>query len=366
VHFVCADDAHGTPIMLAPRRPASRPRLHRGHARRARARFRAFGVAFDQYHTTHSDEKRALAKLIYSRLDDGRLIARRSIQQFYDPVRQMFLPDRYIKGECPNCGAADQYGDNCEVCGKAYAPTDLKNPRSVLSARRRSCATPSTSSSSSANSTPSEGWLAGDVAHRRRQGQAREWLDGGLRDWDISRDAPYFGFADPGRAGQVLLRLARRADRLSRQLHGVVQRARRRLRRVPRAGQHGRDAPLHRQGHHQFPRPVLAGDAARRGLPRADALHVNGISPSTARRCPSRAARSSTRAPTSTISRPSTCATTSPRSSARRRRPRPEPRGLRARVNADLVGKFVNIASRAAGFVQNHFDGGLAPASRSC
>src|SRR5690606_35981041 len=100
--------------------------------------FADFHVAFDHYHSTHSEENRELATLIYTRLRDAThwqepVIARRAIQQLYDPVRQMFLPDRYIKGECPNCGTADQYGDNCEACGKAYAPTDLKNPRSVVS-----------------------------------------------------------------------------------------------------------------------------------------------------------------------------------------------------------------------------------------
>ncbi|EQD74573.1 Aminoacyl-tRNA synthetase, class I (M) domain protein, partial [mine drainage metagenome] len=133
-HFVCADDAHGTPIMLAAEKAGVAPEvfirdIQRGHERD----FAAFGVAFDHYHSTHSPENQQLASLIYTRLRDGGHIARRPVQQFYDPLKGMFLPDRYIKGTCPHCGVADQYGDNCEVCGKAYAPTDLKNPYSVIS-----------------------------------------------------------------------------------------------------------------------------------------------------------------------------------------------------------------------------------------
>ncbi|MFY8135006.1 MAG: class I tRNA ligase family protein, partial [Aquimonas sp.] len=131
--FVCADDAHGTPIMLAAEKAGMAPEdFIRGIQASHERDFAEFGVAFDHYHSTHSDENRALAEMIYGRIQ-GEYIARRSIQQLFDPERQMFLPDRYIKGDCPKCGAVDQYGDNCEVCGATYAPTDLKNPRSVVS-----------------------------------------------------------------------------------------------------------------------------------------------------------------------------------------------------------------------------------------
>ena len=132
--YVCADDAHGTPIMLKARQEGISPealiaRVSEEH----QADFAAFRVAFDNYHSTHSDENRHYASLIYERNRDAGHIARRTITQAYDPVEQMFLPDRFIKGECPKCGAPDQYGDNCEACGASYSPNELKNPRSAVS-----------------------------------------------------------------------------------------------------------------------------------------------------------------------------------------------------------------------------------------
>ncbi|MES0874606.1 methionine--tRNA ligase [Sinimarinibacterium thermocellulolyticum] len=204
VHYVCADDAHGTPIMLAAEKAGVSPEAFIEQIRIEHARdFADFGVAFDHYHSTHSPENQALSELIYRRLDAAGAIARRHIQQLFDPVKQMFLPDRYIKGECPKCGAADQYGDNCEVCGAAYAPTDLKNPRSVVSG-----ATPVMRESEhfffevgKFQAVLGE-WLSGDVAHPAVKAKLREWFNAGLRDWDISRDAPYFGFPIPGAPGK--------------------------------------------------------------------------------------------------------------------------------------------------------------------
>jgi methionyl-tRNA synthetase len=204
VHYVCADDAHGTPIMLAAEKAGTTPEafiagIKTGHERD----FAAFHVAFDHYHSTHSDENRVLCEQIFARLDAAKLIARRKIQQLYDPVKNLFLPDRYIKGECPKCGTPDQYGDNCENCGAAYSPTDLKNPRSVISG-----ATPVMKDSEhfffevgKAREFLGE-WLAGDVADPAVKGKLHEWYDAGLKDWDISRDAPYFGFAIPGEPGK--------------------------------------------------------------------------------------------------------------------------------------------------------------------
>jgi methionyl-tRNA synthetase len=204
VHYVCADDAHGTPIMLAAEKAGVTPEAFIENVRVEHARdFADFGVAFDHYHSTHSPENQALSELIYRRLDAAGAIARRHIQQLFDPVKQMFLPDRYIKGECPKCGAADQYGDNCEVCGAAYAPTDLKNPRSVVSG-----ATPEMRESEhfffevGKFQSVLGDWLAGDVAHPAVKAKLREWFDAGLRDWDISRDAPYFGFPIPDAPGK--------------------------------------------------------------------------------------------------------------------------------------------------------------------
>ncbi|WP_439638263.1 methionine--tRNA ligase [Nevskia sp.] len=204
VTYVCADDAHGTPIMLAAEKAGVSPEafiagMQASHA----ADFAAFGVAFDHYHSTHSDENRRLSESIYSKLKAAGYIASRSIEQAFDPVKQMFLPDRYIKGECPKCGTADQYGDNCEHCGATYGPTDLKNPKSVVSG-----ATPVLKDSEhyffelSKLQAEVEQWLAAADVHSSVKSKLKEWLDGGLRDWDISRDAPYFGFEIPGAPGK--------------------------------------------------------------------------------------------------------------------------------------------------------------------
>ncbi|UNK57694.1 methionine--tRNA ligase [Pseudoxanthomonas daejeonensis] len=206
VHYVCADDTHGTPIMLAAEKAGVTPEAFIAGMQASHERdFLGFGVAFDHYDSTNSTANRELTELLYSRLEAGGHIGRRSIAQFYDPAKGMFLPDRYIKGTCPNCGTADQYGDNCEVCGATYAPTDLKDPKSVLSG-----ATPEMRDSEHFFFEVGrfEGflrqWLAGDVALPGVKAKLMEWLDaeGGLRAWDISRDAPYFGFQIPGQPGK--------------------------------------------------------------------------------------------------------------------------------------------------------------------
>ncbi len=214
VHFVAADDVHGTPIMLAAEKAGMAPEeFIKGMQISHEADFRDFGVAHDYYYTTHSPENRELAELVYRRLRDAdpSHITTRAVRQFYDPLKQMFLPDRYIKGECPNCGTPDQYGDNCENCGATYAPTDLKNPRSVVSG-----ATPELRDSEHYFFKLGDftaflrDWLGGKcthdepVAHPSVAAKLKEWLDadGGLRDWDISRDAPYFGFPIPDAPGK--------------------------------------------------------------------------------------------------------------------------------------------------------------------
>ena len=206
VHYVCADDTHGTPIMLAAEKAGTTPEdfiagIQAGHERD----FAAFGVEFDHYDSTNSAANRELTEQFYARLEAGGHIGRRSVAQFYDPAKGMFLPDRYIKGICPNCGTADQYGDNCEVCGATYAPTDLKEPKSVLSG-----ATPEMRDSEhfffevGRFQSFLREWLAGDVALSGVKAKLMEWLDaeGGLRAWDISRDSPYFGFQIPGQPGK--------------------------------------------------------------------------------------------------------------------------------------------------------------------
>ena len=216
VHYVCADDTHGTPVMLRAEKEGLTPeqlieRVHGEHLRD----FTAFGVAFDNYHSTHSAENRFYAEDIYGKLKSGGLIDTRSIEQYYDPVKEMFLPDRFIKGECPKCGAADQYGDNCEACGAAYAPTELKNPYSAVSGAKPVLKTSEhyffRLSDERAVAFLRE-WTRGTntAGERRLQMEAankmKEWLgeegENKLSDWDISRDAPYFGFEIPGAPGK--------------------------------------------------------------------------------------------------------------------------------------------------------------------
>ena len=202
--YVCADDAHGTPIMLRARQEGITPedliaRVSEEH----QADFAAFRVGFDNYHSTHSTENQHYASLIYARNRDAGHIARRTITQAYDPVEQMFLPDRFIKGECPKCGAADQYGDNCEVCGASYSPAELKNARSAVSG-----AVPEQRESDhyffklGDFETMLRGWTRGGSLQKEVANKLDEWFSAGLQEWDISRDAPYFGFEIPDHPGK--------------------------------------------------------------------------------------------------------------------------------------------------------------------
>jgi methionyl-tRNA synthetase len=215
VHFVGADDAHGAPIMIAAEKAGKTPQQFVGEIAAGRQQYLdGFHIAFDHWHSTDSPENTALAHDIYRALRDradGSLITTRTIEQFFDPVKAMFLPDRYIKGECPKCGAKDQYGDSCEVCSAVYAPTDLNNPYSTLSG-----ATPVMKSSehyffklSDARCVEFlEEWTGSNRLQSEVANKIREWFakdeDGatGLSDWDISRDAPYFGIEIPDAPGK--------------------------------------------------------------------------------------------------------------------------------------------------------------------
>ena len=215
VHFVGADDAHGAPIMIAAEKAGKTPQQFVGEIAAGRKQYLdGFHIAFDHWHSTDSPENTELAHEIYRALRDradGSLITTRTIEQFFDPVKSMFLPDRYIKGECPKCGAKDQYGDSCEVCSAVYAPTDLKNPYSTLSG-----ATPVMKSSEHyffKLSDPRcvaflEEWTGSNRLQSEVANKIREWFakdeDGatGLSDWDISRDAPYFGIEIPDAPGK--------------------------------------------------------------------------------------------------------------------------------------------------------------------
>ncbi len=209
VYYVGADDTHGTPIMLRAEKEGITPkqlidRVWQEHKRD----FDSFGISFDNYYSTDSEENRVLSESVYTALKDAGLIEARDIEQAYDPVKEMFLPDRFIKGECPKCGAKDQYGDNCEVCGATYQPTELLNPYSVVSG-----ATPIRKTSTHyffrLSDSRCENFLrswVGGLAQPEATNKMREWLgDAGeakLADWDISRDAPYFGFEIPGAPGK--------------------------------------------------------------------------------------------------------------------------------------------------------------------
>jgi methionyl-tRNA synthetase len=199
-YFAWADDAHGTPIMLSAQSEGITPEalIERMNAEHQQD-FRDFGLSFDHFSSTHSDSNRQLVETIYQRLDEAGHITLRDVSQFYDEQKGMFLPDRFIKGTCPKCKSEDQYGDSCEVCGSTYSPTDLINPRSAVSGTQ-----PVMRESEhhfvrlSDFEERLKDWMAGGSLQPEVVNKLQEWFTDGLRDWDISRDAPYFGFRIPG------------------------------------------------------------------------------------------------------------------------------------------------------------------------
>jgi methionyl-tRNA synthetase len=202
--YVCADDAHGSAIMLRAEKEGITPeQLIANVQAEHSADFADFLVNFDNFHSTHSEENRELSGLIYTRLRDAGHIATRSVTQYFDPEKKMFLADRFIKGTCPKCGTEDQYGDNCEKCGATYAPTDLKDPKSAISG-----ATPVLKDSKHfffdlpAFDAMLKSWTRSGTLQDAVANKIAEWLDSGLQQWDISRDAPYFGFEIPDEPGK--------------------------------------------------------------------------------------------------------------------------------------------------------------------
>jgi methionyl-tRNA synthetase len=198
--YICGSDSHGTPIMIQAEKMGLTPEALIADIRAQQDKdFRDFLVDFDNFHTTHSPENQELVDIIFKRHLERGNIAKRIIKQLYDPVKNMFLPDRYIKGECPICGAADQYGDNCEACGATYSPTELKNPFSTLSGTKP---IEKESEHYFFKLQNFEAFLKEWTRHGHLQEQVTnkldEWFKDGLREWDISRDAPYFGFKIPG------------------------------------------------------------------------------------------------------------------------------------------------------------------------
>ena len=198
--YVCASDAHGTPIMLSARNDGVSPEELVAHFRAEHERDLArFFVSFDNFYTTHSEENRELVERIFTRLEAANLIEKRTIEQAYDKQAGMFLPDRFVRGTCPMCGAPDQAGDNCEVCGRTYSPSDLVDPKSVVSGT-----TPVRKASEhyffrlGQFEASLRAWMAAGHVSKSVARKLDEWFEAGLQDWDISRDAPYFGFRIPG------------------------------------------------------------------------------------------------------------------------------------------------------------------------
>lgn len=367
--FVAADDAHGTPIMLAAEKAGVSPEafiadIRAGHE----ADFADFHFSFDHYHTTHSPENRELATLIYTRLRESGHIATRTIKQLFDPQKQMFLPDRYIKGTCPNCGTADQYGDNCENCGATYAPTDLFDPTSVMSG-----APPVLRDSEhyffelSKFEPLLRDWFAGKysggkpVANSGVVAKLGEWLDGGLKDWDISRDAPYFGFPIPDAPGKFfyvwldapvgyLASLKALCDRTDLVFDDFL-------------GPHSTAEMHHFMGkdiinfHGLFWPAMLHGA----GMRPPTALHVNGyLSVNGAKMSKSRGTFIQARTYLDSGLHPeflryyfATVLSPAPVDVDL------DLKAFEDRVNSHLIGKWVNIASRTAGFLHKFFHGRL-------
>jgi len=364
--YVCASDAHGTPIMLKARQDGITPEalISQVHAGQLED-FAGFRVQFDNYHTTHSDENRALVEEIFAALDAGGHIESRQVRQSYDEQEGMFLPDRFVRGTCPRCGAADQYGDSCEVCGATYRPAELLDPVSVLS-----------------GSPPVEresehlffklgdfedmlkAWMSGGRLHESMRNKLEEWFEAGLRDWDISRDAPYFGFEIPGHPGKYFYVW------LDAPI-GYMASFRQLCDRRPDLAfddwwRPGGDKELYHfigkdiaYFHSLFWPAVLHGAGFR--TPTAVFAHgflmVNGEKMSK-----SRGTFISARAWLEHLD-----AEALRYYYATKLGPGPEDIDLNLedfvqRVNSDLVGKLVNIASRCAGFIHRVGDGRLAPA----
>jgi methionyl-tRNA synthetase len=372
VHFVCADDAHGAPIMIAADKAGMTPQAFVAEIAAGRQRYLdGFQIGFDNWHSTDGAENHALAQDIYRALRKQGLIAERTIEQFYDPVKGMFLPDRYIKGECPKCGAKDQYGDNCEVCGSVYAPTDLKQPYSTLTG-----ATPVLKSSehyffqlSSSRCieflkewTATPGRLQPEVLNKIREWFATdEQGHVGLNDWDISRDAPYFGIEIPDAPGKYfyvwldapvgyLASLKNHFDRIGGDFDAFM--ADPEVEQIHFIGKDiitfhtlfwpamlhfsGRKVPDHIYVHGFL---QLSGEkmSKSRGTGISPLKYLElGLNPEWLRYYI--AAKLNGRVEDLDFN----------------------PDDFIARVNADLVGKYVNIASRAAGFLAKRFDGVLS------
>ena len=363
--YVCADDAHGTPIMLRADEEGIAPEeLIARVAAEHRRDFAAFMVDFDNYHSTHSEENRELSRLIYERLRDAGHIKRREIEQLYDPVRNMFLPDRYLRGQCPYCRAADQYGDSCENCNRIYTPADLIDPVSTVSgAKPVPKKTEHYFFDLPAYADMLREWTAGEHLQEEVSNKLQEWFAAGLREWDITRDKPYFGFEIPDAPGKYfyvwmdapigyLAALKNWCDGRDADFDAYLAPDS----EVEMVHFIGKDIMYF---HTLFWPAMLHGSGFRRpsGVFAHGFLTVDGQKMSKSR---------------GTLISAETCARHLPPEYLRyyfaaRLGPGIDDIDLNlddfvSRVNADLVGKVINIASRCAGFIERRFDGMLAAA----
>jgi methionyl-tRNA synthetase len=376
VHFVGADDAHGAPIMIAAEKAGKTPQEFVAEIAAGRKRpLEGFHISFDNWHSTDGPENHAFSQDIYRKLKENGFIASKTIEQFFDPVKNMFLPDRYIKGECPKCAAKDQYGDSCELCSAVYAPTDLNNPYSTLTG-----ATPVLKSSEHfffRLSDPQcvqflKEWALGEVDGKPRlqpevANKAREWLtgkdgeDSGLSDWDISRDAPYFGIEIPDQPGKYfyvwldapvgyLASLKNYFDKTGRDYDAFMA--------DPATEQYhfiGKDIIYF----HTLFWPAMLNFSGRR-VP--DNVFVHGfITVSGEKMSKSRGTGISPLRYLDTGMNPEWLRYyIAAKLNAHVEDVDFNPDDFVARVNSDLIGKYVNIASRAAGFIAKRFGGKIA------
>ena len=384
VHFVCADDAHGAAIMIAAEKAGKTPQAFVAEIAAGRkAYLDGFHIAFDNWHSTDGAENHELAQDIYRALRKEGLIAERVIEQFFDPLKSMFLPDRYIKGECPKCGAKDQYGDNCDVCGAVYAPTDLKNPYSTLSG-----ATPVMKESEHyffKLSDPRcidflQRWTQRGHLQTEVLNKISEWFKtdpddasghGGLADWDISRDAPYFGIEIPDAPGKYfyvwldapvgyLASLKNLLDRRGEDFEAFMADP-----DVEQVHFIGKDiitfhtlfwpAMLHFSG-----QTSAAGTYVPRKVP--DHIFVHGFLQLSGEKMSK--SRGTGISPLKYLELGMNAEWMryylAAKLSARVEDIDFNPDDFLARVNSDLVGKYINIASRAAGFLSKRFGGVLS------
>jgi len=382
LHFVCADDAHGAPIMLKAEAEGVTPEELVAGISADRARYlEGFQISFDHWHSTHSPENVELSTDIYRKLKAAGLIYVKPVEQFFDPVKQMFLADRYIKGECPNCHAKDQYGDACEVCSSVYAPTDLINPYSTLSG-----ATPVRKTSDHFFFRLSDprcveflkGWL--DAPGRLQAAvanKAREWLSGSgdqeLGDWDISRDAPYFGIPIPDAPGKYFYVWLDAPIGYLASLKSYFDSGKARAKGETRSFAEFLAAPEVEQIHfigkdiiyfHTLFWPAMLHFA---GYKPPDHVYVHGfITVSGAKMSKSRGTGiSPLRYLELGMNSEWLRYYIAAKLNANVEDIDFNPDDFIARVNSDLVGKYVNIASRAAGFITKRFDGKVLPADAS-